>query len=295
MANRKKGSIAIPFLLTFLIALLLIGGFVMYIYKSLDMNKEEEIDEMLATEFNSATYEDSHTILFVLDVPKERCTTTFVVMRSVPKEKKLLLTGVPTNSIALIDGKQENLQNVYTNMGISAAENFIEEISGIEIDRYMMLGQDAFMKLSDIMGGVSYGVTVDIPGFQDTDKEQYLTGKQTIKLLTYPMFSGGEFERASMAGSVMSAMINQSDGPNLAKGFERNFNTIVNMTRTNITAADYKKLAYQIDFMLTYGTAISHFSTVKGTSDGTYFLIDEFYSDEIIYEYFTAKSEDKAK
>jgi hypothetical protein len=47
--------------------------------------------------------------------------------------------------------------------------------------------------------------------------------------------------------------------------------------------------------MLTYGTAISHFSTVKGTSDGTYFLIDEFYSDEIIYEYFTAKSEDKAK
>lgn len=267
----------------------------MYIYKSLDMNKEEEIDEMLATEFNSATYEDSHTILFVLDVPKERCTTTFVVMRSVPKEKKLLLTGVPTNSIALIDGKQENLQNVYTNMGISAAENFIEEVSGIEIDRYMMLGQDAFMKLSDIMGGVSYGVTVDIPGFQDTDKEQYLTGKQTIKLLTYPMFSGGEFERASMAGSVMSAMINQSDGPNLAKGFERNFNTIVNMTRTNITAADYKKLAYQIDFMLTYGTAISHFSTVKGTSDGTYFLIDEFYSDEIIYEYFTAKSEDKAK
>ena len=295
MANRKKGSIAIPFLLTFLIALLLIGGFVMYIYKSLDMNKEEEIDEMLATEFNSATYEDSHTILFVLDVPEERCTTTFVVMRSVPKEKKLLLTGVPTNSIALIDGKQENLQNVYTNMGISAAENFIEEVSGIEIDRYMMLGQDAFMKLSDIMGGVSYGVTVDIPGFQDTDKEQYLTGKQTIKLLTYPMFSGGEFERASMAGSVMSAMINQSDGPNLANGFERNFNTIVNMTRTNITAADYKKLAYQIDFMLTYGTAISHFSTVKGTSDGTYFLIDEFYSDEIIYEYFTAKSEDKAK
>ncbi|MBO5384234.1 MAG: LCP family protein [Ruminococcus sp.] len=295
MANRKKGSIAIPFLLTFLIALLLIGGFVVYIYKSIDMNKEKEIDDMYATDYNSATYEDSHTILFVLDIPEEQCSSTFVVMRSVPKEKKLLLTGIPTNTITLIDGKQENLKNVYDNMGIASAEKFIEQISGIEIDRYMIFNEDAFLKLSDIMGGVSYGVTVDIPGLQETNKEQYLNGKQTIKFLTYPMFSGGEFERASIAGSVMSAMINQSDGPNLAKGFERNFNTIVNMTNTNITAGDYKKLAYPIDFMLTYGTAISHFSTIKGTADKNYYVIDEFYSDEIINEYFTDKSKSEKK
>ena len=290
MATRKKGSIAIPFLVTFLIGLLLIGGFVFYLYNRLGVNKEDEIEEMNATEFHSATYADSHTILFVLDVPEQKCSSTFIVMRSVPKEKKILLTGIPSNTIEIINDKQENLGELYRNSGISAAENFIETISGIEIDRYMIFNEEAFLKLSDIMGGVSYAVTADIAGFQDTDKEQYLNGTQTLALITYPLFSGGEFERTSMAASVLSAMVNQSDTADIAKGFERSFNTLINLTESNITAADYKGLSSPIDFMLSYGSAISHFSMVEGIADTDFFVLDQFYSDDMINEYFTDKS-----
>ena len=115
MANRKKGSIAIPFLVTFLIALLIVGGGALYIYKSLDINKESELDELYATEYGTATYEDSHTILFVLNVPEQKCSSTFLLMRSVPKEKKLLITGIPSNTITIFNEKQASLKEVYEN------------------------------------------------------------------------------------------------------------------------------------------------------------------------------------
>lgn len=296
MATRKKGSIAIPFLVTFLIGLLIIGGFVFYLYGNLGMNQKEELDDMDAAEIKSATYEDSHTILFVLDVPEVKCSSTFIVMRSVPKEKKILLTGVPANTIEIIDGQQENLGELYKNSGVTAAEKFIETISGTEIDRYMIFNEEAFLKLSDILGGVSYAVTVDIAGFEDTDKEQYLNGKQALSLITYPLFGGGEFERASMAASVLSAMVNQSDRQSLKDGFERSFNTLINLTESNITAGDYKKLAYPIEFMIEpnlSNSVISHFSMLEGISDTDYFVLEKFYSDDIIQEYFTDKSEKK--
>ena len=171
-------------------------------------------------------------------------------MRSVPKEKKLLLTGIPSNTITIFNEKQASLKEVYENSGINSALDFVQQVSGVEVEKYMIFNNDSFLKLSDIMGGVSYGVTVDIAGFQDTDKEQYLNGKQTISLLTYPMFSGGEVERASMCASVISAMINQADGPNLAKGLERNFNTLINMVESNISSGDFKERQYAVKFML---------------------------------------------
>ena len=295
MANRKKGSIAIPFLVTFLIALLIVGGGALYIYKSLDINKESELDELYATEYGTATYEDSHTILFVLNVPEQKCSSTFLLMRSVPKEKKLLLTGIPSNTITIFNEKQASLKEVYENSGINSALDFVQQVSGVEVEKYMIFNNDSFLKLSDIMGGVSYGVTVDIAGFQDTDKEQYLNGKQTISLLTYPMFSGGEVERASMCASVISAMINQADGPNLAKGLERNFNTLINMVESNISSGDFKERQYAVKFMLNYGNSISHFSMIEGTSSEEYFVIDKFFSNSILEEYFADKTDEKEK
>lgn len=293
--KRKAGSIAIPFLFTFFVAFLILGGAGLFIYNYFGLNKDSEPEDLYVTDYDTVTYKDSHTILLVLDIPEQKCSTTFVVMRSVPKEKKILFTGIPTNTITLVDGKQEKLQDVYTNEGIVSAEKFISNLLGIEIKKYMKFNSDAFLKVSDIMGGVSYGVTADIIGFQNTDKEQYLNGQQTITLMTYSLFKGGESERASMAASVLSAMLNQSDGKMLADGFDRNFATIIDMIDTNISSVDYKKKEYAIKFMLNYGTSISHFSMITGTTSSNNFIMDQGYSKDIVDEYFTDHTKDKKK
>lgn len=295
MAKNKNGSIAVPFLVTIFVGLLIIGGAALFIYNYFGLSNEEELSEPIPRSVSTATYEDSHTILFILDTPEERCKSTFVLMRSIPKDKKILFVGLPTNTISLIDGKQASLIDSYERGGAASAETFTESTLGIEIDRYMIFDSEAFIKLCDIIGGVSYAVNVDIAGFEDTSDEQYLNGEQIITLLTYPLFADGEVQRAYTASSLISAMINQADGARLANDFDRNFNTIINMTDSNITAVDYKEKKGAIKTMFERGTSIARFRITSGTTATNDFIIDQSFCDSLIDEYFTTSAEEAKK
>lgn len=286
MAKRKKGSIAIPFLLTFFIAIIVIGGIGLYAFNYIEKSKEVELSEPMGKTAGVATYEDSHTILFILDTPDKKCKSTFMLIRSIPKEKKILCVGIPSNSIQLINGTQYSIGEYYESGGGKYAADFIAQQFGIDTPKYAIFDEEAMCKLSDIMGGVSYAVSVDIQGFEDSKNEQFLNGKQIVTLLTYPLFKDGEKQRSSIVGSLMSSMINQSDGKRLSDSLDRNFNTLIDMVNTNITAVDYREKKDAIQFMLTYGNTISRFRMITGTNTGEYFLMDESFPEEIKSEYF---------
>ena len=64
--KKKTGSVAIPFLITFLVSLVIIGGAAMFIYDKID-NDESSLLSM-ANEVGTLSDEDDHTILLVLDM-----------------------------------------------------------------------------------------------------------------------------------------------------------------------------------------------------------------------------------
>ncbi len=64
--KKKTGSVAIPFLITFLVSLVIIGGAAMFIYDKID-NDESSLLSM-ANEVGTLSTEDDHTILLVLDM-----------------------------------------------------------------------------------------------------------------------------------------------------------------------------------------------------------------------------------
>lgn len=293
MTKKKNGRIAVPFLITIFIGLLIIGGAALFIYNYFGFNEGDELSEPIPRSVTTATYEDSHTILFILDTPEERCTSTFMLMRSIPKDKKILFVGLPANTISIIDGKQASLKDSYARGGASSAVNFTENALGIDIDRYMVFDSEALIKLCDIVGGVSYAVNVDITGFKDTTSEQYLNGNQILTLLTYPLFEDGESQRAYTASSLFSSMINQADGTRLANDFDRNFNTIINMTDSDITAVDYQEHKAVIKTMFERGSSIARFRIATGTAATNDFIIDPSFCSSLISEYFTAPPEDE--
>lgn len=47
--------------------------------------------------------------------------------------------------------------------------------------------------------------------------------------------------------------------------------------------------------MLNYGTSISHFSMITGTTSSNNFIMDQGYSKDIVDEYFTDHTKDKKK
>lgn len=282
-----------PFLLTIFIGLILIGGAAIFLYNYFELDKEEELKEPIARSAATASYEDSHTILFIIDLPEESCSSTFVVMRSVPKEKKVLYVGLPSNSIAVINDKQTGLAEAYERGGADSAVEFAELTLGIDIDKYMTFNEEAFLKLCDIMGGVSYSINADIPGIQQTTDEQYLSGNQILKVITYPFFSGGEEQRAYTTSSIFSSMLNQADGNRLADNLDTSFTNLVNLTDTDITAVDYKDKKTGTKYMLRNSAAYARFRAVTGTNASGSFIIDKSFGEEIKKEYFKTAEEEK--
>ncbi len=289
MSKKKAGSIAVPYLVTIFIGIIIVGGGTFFLLRYLGiLDGEKKLPEPTPRQITTTSYADNHTILFILDEPeKKKCSTTFMLMRSVPKDKKIVFLGLPTNTIAVIDGTQQSLDASYQSGGASAAVNFTEHLFGITVDRYMKFDSSAFIKLCDILGGVSYPVSADIAGFNGDGSEQYLNAEQIDKLVTYSMFKDGETERAYTVSSVISAMVNQASGMRIADNFDNTFNTIVNMTDTNITAVDYKTHKTAIKNMFERGNSISKFFIMDGSAAYDDFIPSDAFIRDFVETYYS--------
>lgn len=294
MAKKKKktGSIAVPYLVTIFIGILIVGGGTFFLLNYLGiLDKEKQLPEPTPRQVTLTSYADNHTILFILDEPEQKCSSTFMLMRSIPKDRKLVFLGIPTNTIALIDGTQENIKTAYESGGASAAVNFTEQILGITVDRYMKLDSESLVKICDILGGVTYSIPEDVAGFNGDGTPQYLNAEQIDKYITYAAFKEGEVERAYNASSIVAAMVNQASGVRIADGLDNTFNTVVNMTETNITAVDYKNKKTAIKNMLERDPSAS-FYIIDGEAAYDDFIPSKTFIEDFVKTYYSYDESD---
>ena len=289
MAKKKTGHVAIPFLLTIFIGLIVIGGLAAGLFNYLGLGQGEELKEPVARSVGQVTYEDNHTILLILDDPEKNEPVTFMLMRSRPYHKKIEFIGIPNNSIALVDNAQVSIKTNYESGGAASAKDFVEKVFDIKVDRYMKFNSAAFKKVCDIVGCVKYAVNADIAGFTNDGTEQDMNSDQMEMFVTYELFSGGEAERVEIAADVIRAMINQQKGKNIADNMDNSFQTIINMVETDITAADYKERKPAIKYMLENGTTIAEMVALNGKTAGDDFIPSSDTINKIREKYFEDK------
>ena len=290
--RKKKGHVAIPFLLTLVLGIVVLGGIAMYLFNHIGINKERTV------EWNSTvvkpTAEDNMTVLFVLHDEEAPKPLTFMVARLLPGQKHILFIAFPENMLAVVDGRQDTLSGFFNSGGIISVEKALESEAGIHIDRYSILGGEGFQKICDIYGGVYYRVPSGITGFEDTLSPQFLGARQIEKLMTYPFFGKGESERCATAADMMVEMINvtDSDKERLLASMDSNFKTLINMMETDITAKDYNDHKSALRYMFTYGKTIGSFRIVTGTpgeDEDVFLLSSDFYNS--VSEFFTEQPE----
>lgn len=287
--KKKKGHVAIPFLLTLLLGILVIGGVAMVVFDKIGLNNENII------EWNSTvkkpTAEDNMTILFVLDEPSDPSPVTFLVARLLPADKKAVFFSYPANMLALVDDKSDTLAGFYADGGVKNAEAAIENESGVHIDRYVVMHSDGFQKICSIFGGVYFLCPTGVKGFADSTTPQYLGPPQMEKLVTYPFFEKGEIDRSANTADMITEMVNVSDTDRerLLAAMDTNFKTIINMVDTDITSVDYNDHKNALRYMWTYGKTIASFRIVTGDpgeeedvfllSNNFYKTVEEFFQD----------------
>ncbi len=289
MGEKKTGHVAIPFLVTLIIGLIIVGGLAAGVFNYLGLGKGEELKEPVPRTVGEVTYEDNHTVLLIFDEPEKNEPVTFVLMRSRPFKKKLEFIGIPNNSIALVNNEQASIKNSYQSGGAQAAKEFVENVFNIKVDRFMKFNSAAFKKACDIIGCVKYPVNADIAGFKDDGSEQDLNSDQMELFISYELFNGGESERTVIAADVIRAMINQQKGKNIADNLDNSFSTIINMVETDVTAADYKKRKGAIKYMLENGSTIAGSIALDGKTAGDDFIPSSGSIANIKEQYFEDK------
>ena len=286
---KKTGHVAVPFLLTIFIGLIIVGGGALIAWRHWGLGVIEKPSEPVPRVDGVVTNEDNHTLLLILDSSNELCPPTFVLMRSQPVKEQLLLIGIPSNSIALVDDEQIGISDKYANQGSEGAVDFVEKVFDIKVDRYMKFGDEGFKKACDIFVGVSYPVNADIAGFKNDGSSQFLNSDQALMFVTYTMFSDGESERAFTAASVVASMINQTDGQYISDTIDNSFNSLINMTESNITSSDYKERKSAIKYLFEHGNAFAVAFSLNGTNASEDFIPSSSFIASIKEEYFSEK------
>jgi len=284
MAKSKKGHVAIPFLLAFLLGIVCIGGIAMYLFNRLSAK-----DDTRASISNvvKPTESDNMTLLFVLDEPSDASSLTFLAARVLPEEKKIILISLPSNMLAIVDGRQGTLTDFYKTSGIQGAMSAIQNEAGIYADRYIILNTESFQKICNIFAGVNYQIPLGTQGFADNPEEQYLGPAQIEKLITNPFFKDGESERSALVSDVICEMINQTDYDRIVASMDSNFRTLINMMNTDISSIDYSNEKSALKYMYTYGSRLCTYRLATGsTSDDGMFVLDGDFQ-ESISDYFS--------
>lgn len=298
--RRKTGSIAVPFLITIFIGLIIIGGVMFYVYKTF-FSKEEGLDAPPPrTGIVTATAEDNHTILLILDERsnenvEKKCSTTYVLMRSIPHKKSLLFIGVPSNSISFINGKQQRLNDTYDRGGAAAAKEFVADTLDVEIDKYIVFKSESLRRVCDIFGNVrAYPVDAEIGSFKGDGSLQNMSAEQIETYITYSLFKRGEYDRAINTANILSYLVNGTTGARIAESLDRYFDEVINMTTSDITAVDYDKRKNAIKYMFNYGENFAVPIFIDGEVSGNDFIPDREYIKHLPSEYFGDTTEDDA-
>lgn len=244
--KRKKESVAIPFLISMLVALILIGIPVSKLYKSMIDSKIENEAKNNSEEFKPGESNNT-TVLVVFDVDDEALRDTFMVFRTYATNGRFVSIPISNDMMYQTDLQKTKMSDIYKKGGVIELEHAVSKTLDIKIDRYIKLNNETFTLLCDVLGGVSYNVPSGLRGLNEGT--QYLSSEFIIKFISNKKFT--EPDRTEAAGNIISQMITQTSGNRLIDVLDYTFDRLINASsETDITSIDYEKQKSTLVYML---------------------------------------------
>ena len=253
--KRKKpatGTTAIPFLITILISMIVLGSVGIYFYQKI-MADDVELKPM-QTATTSISEEDINEILFILRPTSENLQPAVMLMRFDPIRKDEYCVGIPLTLKIDNEGREMTVAQCLQTYSVSTLKNAIAKTFDQEIDRYMELDSDSFAKMVSLIGNVNYVVPIRDDVIRPDSSSQELDAEQFETLLCSKKYKT-EQERAAVIGLSVAALLNQCDGTRIATNLDGYFSAIINSVSTDITAMDFSAHRHAIAYIFEHATA----------------------------------------
>lgn len=271
--KRKKKGIAIPFLATILVSLIVIGVPVFKYYQQLTYEEEVPENEDALGNYKPVS-SDSTTILFIVDLDDTDGQDTFMLLRAMPIVDTFACVPIANSTLATFENSSDTVGNIYLKNGVSGVRTAIENTLEVKIDKYVRLNEQSFQKVCDILGGVNYYVPADVKGFNKG--QMYLSSQQIQDLVTHYEFD--DDDRSYILGSLVTSMISQTMGDRVAENLDTSFNSLINIMDTDVTTIDYQDGKKAIQYMFNSKDYIAQYKIPDGTynADGQYIVSEDF-------------------
>lgn len=204
---------------------------------------------------------------------------TLLLMRVDKENGRFIFLPIPVNSRVLVGTQYFSLKTLWSNCGRDWMVSKINAMTGMTIDRYMVVNITDMPDILDSIGDVTYTVPYDI---YDVDGEYSSTpaadsdgaailaaGKQAVEssaivpLLLFEDYPKGTAERLSFDAGFFKQLVSIVTEPDKKSGASDFYNSIKNNLDTDFTIAD---LAKNIDLIFSY----EQFTTETLTYPGSY-------------------------
>ncbi len=279
----KRKTIAIPFLITILISLILIGIPVMKFYEKVVEKDKIKNFEIKEEDEYKAKPEDDATILFILDTNDTSDKNTYLLLRTLVDKKQFVVVTLANDTIVDYKNNKSTVDNLYYNGGVPAIKTAISESLNIEIDKYIKLNDESFIKICDILGGVTYYIPEGIKNFNVG--MQYLSSEKIMTFLSYKNMQ--EDQRVFAVNGLVSEMLKQTIGERLAEILKDSFFKLIDIMETDISSIDFNNGKDAVAHVFKNDDYNVYFREVKGERDVNGFNVDNdfIYELQILFGY----------
>ena len=287
--KRSQAPVALVYVVTVLIFMALISMLSIYLLKTFHIIDDKKEEEPVVT---VQTFND----LFAR-VNSKGVLSDMTLIRIDPTDNSVLV--VPISALTLNSANKVTMRETFAQAGMAGVKEAVEGTLGMKIDNYATLSNDAFERVCDIYGGITYMATEELYYISKDNDENDITimkgemstlsGRQIRLLTQYPVFSKGKQGNNEFLGEAMESLINNMflHSNITSDNLDNLYNIITTNSDTDMNVEDFKLQKSYIKDMLSEGIVPAE----KLVPEGVWADKDENFT---ISEDFITKLKEKA-
>ncbi|MBQ8965575.1 LCP family protein [Ruminococcus sp.] len=206
--KRSQAPVALVYVVTVLVFMALLFMLALYLLKTYHIigNEVEEEPVVKVQTFND---------LFAR-VNSKGDLADMTLVRIDPTTNGILV--VPMSGATVNSADNQTMMNVYKTAGMAGVKEAVENTLGMKVDNYATLSNDAFERVYDIYGGITYTAPEELYYLSKTNDYNdisilkgelaTLSGRQVRLLTQYPVYSNGRQGNNEFLGEAVESLVN---------------------------------------------------------------------------------------
>lgn len=283
--RRSQAPVALVYFITVIIFMALLMLLAIYLLKHFNIIRSDTGDDQVVT---NHSYND-----LLGRINSKNVLTEMTLLRIDPENKSIIVVPIPSWTVIRGDSSR-TLRDVYEFEGMDGVARNVEKTYGITVDNYVGMSNEAFERIADLCGGITYTSMEELYYISQESDENCiliekgqpanLSGRQIRLLTQYPVFSNGKQGNVEFLGEAVETLINNAfqHSEIITDNLDNIYNIMTSNSDTDFSTDEWKLQKSYIKAMLLENIVPANRIIPEGSwSDNDRFTVSDAFVDEL--------------